>query len=178
MQLPDKNPREIVLSRISRAKELFEQYGQGLLKDPCLTDRLELFAAEIEKSKELMSKLNVPGTCSYCATSIKGGGCCGEQVATWFDPVLLLLNLLMGVPLQDKGYYEGSCIFLGKDGCTLKARYHFCVNYLCKRLIEMLGENGVEALRRQYGKELFLSWELEVCLGRMLPQHLLLTETS
>ncbi len=169
MQLSNKDPKEIVLSRISKANELFERYGQRLLKDNYLTERLALLAIEIEKSKNLMSELHVPETCSFCATRVKGGGCCGEQIATWFDPILLLLNLLMGVPLQNKGYYENSCIFLGRDGCTLKARYHFCVNYLCKRLIEMLGENGVNALKRQYGKELFLSWELEVYLKKLLP---------
>ncbi len=147
---------------VSLARNLYREFAATLFKEPGFIALLSRYAAEIEKSSNVMEEIGLPNICSFCATKIPGGGCCGSSVATWYDPLLLFINLMMDVGLQDDGYYEGCCRFLGRDGCTLKARYHFCVNYLCKRIYDAFDQKAIDLLRAQSGAELFAGWELEV----------------
>ena len=153
-----------VEKRVQLAKRLYSAHASKLLLDKGFCSLLKAYSREIEKSKRLMVEVGLPGLCSYCATKIPGGGCCGSHIATWYDPLVLLLNLFMDVEIPDKSYYKDSCRFLGKEGCALKARYHFCVNYLCKRIHEHLDEEKVSWLKAQSGAELFLAWKLELYL--------------
>ncbi len=153
-----------VEKNVQWARRLHEGYAQILLEDREFCALLASYSTEIERSRALMEELGLPGLCSYCATKIQGGGCCGSHIATWYDPIVLLLNLLMSVEIPEKSYYEDSCRFLGRDGCSLKARYHFCVNYLCTRIYQHLHENALTRLKSQSGRELFLSWQLELFL--------------
>ena len=166
----DKNISNI-LSAINEAEIIYNKLSPYLSQDNFFIQNLKKYEAEIEKSFKLMNKLELPRLCGYCATKIPGGGCCGEQIATWYDPILLSLNLFMGLRLQTKSYYDNSCIFLGRDGCTLKARYHFCVNYLCSRIYQALDEKDLQLLRSQYGKELFSSWQLEIFIKNLLKKN-------
>ncbi len=166
--MQDKDP---VLSLISKAQMLFQQLSPHLSKHNFFIQNLKKYKKEIQNSSSLMADLKLPELCSYCATKIPGGGCCGEKIASWYDPILLSLNLFMGIKLQTKSYYENSCIFLGKEGCTLKARYHFCVNYLCDHIYKMLDAKDIQLLKAQYGKELFLSWKLEIFIKDYLKKN-------
>ena len=153
-----------VEKNVHLARKLHAKYARILLEDGEFSVLLASYSTEIERSWALMEELGLPGLCSYCATKIQGGGCCGSHIATWYDPLVLLLNLLMSIEIQDKSYYADSCRFLGRDGCSLKARYHFCVNYLCTRIFQHLGEDDLLRLKSQSGRELFLSWRLELFL--------------
>jgi len=164
--MSEKSHREAlyVQQNVDKATELYEKFSKDILGDESFCRLLKDYEQEIEKSWSLMRDLGLPSLCSWCATQVKGGGCCGSHIATWYDPITLLLNLLMGVPLREKSYYEDSCRFLGKDGCTLKARYHFCVNYLCSRIYERFTPESIAKLKAQAGAELYLAWQLELLL--------------
>ncbi len=149
---------------LEKARRLYVDHSRVMSMDKTFSSLLSAYGHEIENSRVLMTALGLPELCSYCATEIPGGGCCGSHIATWYDPIVLLLNLLMDVEIQDKSYYKNCCRFLGREGCTLKARYHFCVNYLCPRIYKALDEEAVSRLKAQSGAELFLGWKLECYL--------------
>ncbi len=155
----------LVENSVQQARQLYKDYREKLMSESVFVTLLKNYSSEIERSSRLMVQAGLPDFCGYCATSIPGGGCCGEHIATWYDPHLLLLNMLMGIEIQDKSYYKDSCRFLGRNGCTLKARYHFCVNYLCQRIYEKFDKKAIESLRAQSGKELFACWQLELFLA-------------
>ncbi len=81
----------------------------------------------------MMQHSEIVNTCSACAQD-KAGSCCMQDVEEWYDPILLLINLLMGAKLPNFREIPGHCLFVGRNGCKLVAGYSFCVNYLCPRL--------------------------------------------
>ena len=165
----DENQR--VETSVKEAVTLYKRYANALMKESSFVSLLQKYSDEIHKSSQIMEDIGLPNFCSYCATNIPGGGCCGSHIATWYDPILLLINLLMEVKLQQKSYYEDCCRFLGKQGCTLKARYHFCVNYLCKGIYESFDKTLIDRLRAQSGRELFTGWEVELFIRDFLTQE-------
>lgn len=91
-----------------------------------------------------------------------------QDVEEWYDPVLLLINRLMGVEFPSSRELAGHCIFVGDKGCKLIARFPFCVNYLCPRLKDLLGTDETQHLMTVAGKELFSGWEAETHLYKWL----------
>ncbi len=165
------NESILIENNVKEARRLYEIYKKDLMSDPVFISLLKSYSSEIQKSNKLMEQMGLPGFCAYCAINVPGGGCCGEHIATWYDPFLLLLNMLMGVRIQDKSPYGDSCRFLGENGCTLKARYHFCVNYLCQHIYKRFDKRDIELLRIQSGRELFAGWKLELFLRNYLKKH-------
>ncbi len=150
-----------VLARIEKARSLYNKFSARILVLPGFDALLKGYREEIEKSRTVMSDLGLPAICTNCAVSIPGGGCCGPAVATWYDPVTLFLNILFHVEFPMEPYYPDSCLFLGRDGCLLLARYHFCVNYLCSRITDRLSPGELLRLTSQSGRELYAAWRLE-----------------
>jgi hypothetical protein len=148
--------------KIALAEYLWEKHGKDLAADSEIDRLLGLYRKEISKSYELMEKFGVVTECAICATQVPGGGCCGAGIEDWYDEFVLLLNLLLGrkIPSERLGG-EKDCLFLGPTGCQLFARHHFCINYLCSRIIDLLSPAELTALRAQSGRELFLCWQLE-----------------
>jgi hypothetical protein len=124
----------------------------------------------IDATNRLMHHGDIVKTCSACATE-KAGSCCMQDVEEWYDPVLLLINLLMGVEFPASRELSGHCIFVGNRGCKLIARYPFCVNYLCPRLKALLGPAQTQRLMTVAGKELFSGWEAERYILNWLNSH-------
>ncbi len=162
---------ETITDKIQKALNLFHEYSGVLVQHPVLADLMEAYQKAIQESWDLMNKLRIPATCHYCATQIPGGGCCGKGVDDWYDEYLLLINLLMGVTLPSERTLDDSCIFLGTEGCMLAARYHFCVNYLCRRITADITSHEEDRLKRTYGHELHLSWLIEKELRRVISSH-------
>ena len=148
--------------KIALAEYLWKKYGKDLAADSKIDRLLGLYRKEILRSYELMEKFGVVTECAMCATEIPGGGCCGAGIEDWYDEFVLLLNLLLGreIPSERLGG-EKDCLFLGPTGCQLFARHHFCINYLCSRITDLLSPAELTDLRAQSGKELFLCWQLE-----------------
>jgi hypothetical protein len=154
--------------KIALAGCLWKEHGRGLAADSEIDRLLGLYRNEISRSYELMERLGVVTECAMCATQVPGGGCCGAGIEDWYDEFVLLLNLLLGRKIPTERLGEKDCMFLGPAGCQLFARHHFCVNYLCPRITDLLSPAELSDLRAQSGKELFLCWELERILRTRL----------
>jgi hypothetical protein len=69
-----------------------------------------------------------------------------------------LINLLLDVPLPSGREIPETCFFVGRNGCKLRGRYAFCVNFLCPRLTQATKSGK---LLHSTGEELLCGWELE-----------------
>jgi hypothetical protein len=107
-----------------------------------------------------MKQSGVVRTCTVCAVDEKES-CCFNGVEDWYDTLLLLINLLMGVDLSTPRKVPEGCLFVGKNGCRLVARYHFCINYLCPKLKDRLDFSRRKNLMAVGGREILCGIELE-----------------
>jgi len=161
-----------IRDKIRLSRQLYLRFRDELGSDSELSALFREYEGAVAASWQAMEETGIPEICLRCATVDPGppkGGCCGRGVDDWYDPYLLLMNLLMGVDLADERTYPDCCIFLGSSGCTLKARFHFCVNYLCSRITDRLGPKALADLRACYGRELYLSWLIETRLRQFIP---------
>jgi hypothetical protein len=145
---------------IVRARDLFTEFGEGLTGDRTLTALLDRYEAAIGRTKKWMRDREVVAACSACAGE-RPGSCCFQGVEEWYDAVMLLVNLLLGVELDGPPELPDHCRFVGENGCRLSARHAFCVNYLCPSLQSALGPASVKAFARVAGEELSCGWETE-----------------
>ncbi len=147
----------MVAQGINKAKAFHETYGSALRGDERVQALLDDYRKAIARTYEAMAEGGVLKACSQCAQG-PAGSCCFEGVEDWYDPVLLLINLLMDVPLPSQREIPKACFFVGQGGCKLRGRYAFCVNFLCPKL--NAGREDGELLRAT-GEELLCGWELE-----------------
>lgn len=154
--------------KIALAEYLWEKYGTYIAADREINQLLGLYKKVILRSHELMEKFGVVAGCTICATQVPGGGCCGAGIEDWYDEFMLLLNLLLEKKIPTERLGEKDCLFLGPTGCQLFARHHFCINYLCSRITDLLSPAELIALSAQSGKEIFLCWQLERLLRTKL----------
>jgi hypothetical protein len=152
-----------ILIDISRARTLFERLRHVLGQQPEWFRLLSRCGEAIDATQGLMQKMGVTAACTVCAGQGLGS-CCFEGIEEGYDPVLLLINLLAGADLPDAREIPGSCFFVGREGCKLRARYYFCLHYFCPTLQEELGPVTKQELLRAVGRELASCWELERAL--------------
>jgi hypothetical protein len=131
-----------------------------MLADADLKTMLDAYTGAIEGTQRAMAVTGVVAGCTDCAGK-KPGGCCFQGVEEWYDPVLLLINFLLGVDIPDTPVVPGGCLFAGPRGCQLRARYSFCINYLCPAIQEFLSEDETAALLKAAGEELGKGLEME-----------------
>ncbi|EFK10686.1 conserved hypothetical protein [delta proteobacterium NaphS2] len=155
--------KEIVFTHIERARTLYRRRGEEILFIPEMRKRLKSYDEAIENTQKRMRQAGVVKFCGLCAA--KTGSCCFKEVETWYDPVLLLINYLMGVDLPHSRELRDQCLFLGNEGCRLRARYAFCLNYFCPSLKLELGSVSLHAALAAVGHELAAGWELERALS-------------
>jgi hypothetical protein len=154
----------IVSNRVQGALRLYQANKEGLLAMPDMQRLLCRYDSAIENTQETMEQTGVAAACGLCAE--KTGSCCFEEVETWYDPVLLLINLLLKAELPRSRQIPGQCLFLGDKGCRLRARYAFCLNYFCPTLKTRLGSGVMNITLAAVGQELAAGWELEQSLYR------------
>ena len=150
-----------IFEKIRRAYEMNSLVQEASEKHAQLNQLLDLYREELKKSRDLMLQLEVSSCCASCATRTDGSGCCGNGIEDWYDEVLLLINLLLGCDIPQERIRDNACLFLGNEGCSLLARYHFCVNYLCGHITKKLSPQQLRILQAQYGRELSTAWEIE-----------------
>lgn len=161
---------ETTLAEIGRAKELFAAYGQRLGDDERLGEMLAAYQREIAATWRTFAGSRVVELCAACAGADQIS-CCFDGAEYWFDRHLLLINLMMGVELPTERWAEGQCLFVGPDGCRLKARFAICINFFCPDLRQRIGSQELLRLRRQGGREVLAGLELEEALRRWLAQN-------
>ena len=154
--------KDIVFTHIEKARTLYRRWGKEILIMPEMRKRLESYDDAIENTQKRIRQAGVVGSCGLCAA--KTGSCCFREVETWYDPVLLLINYLMDVDLPHSRAIRDQCLFLGNEGCRLRARYAFCLNYFCPQLKLEMGSVSLHATLAAVGHELAAGWELERAL--------------
>lgn len=165
--LPLSDPDAAISRMVEHANALYDRFGRDLRSDPEIRALVGAYNQAIERSGARMIDLGVVETCTDCAT--KGpGSCCFPGIESGYDPVLLLVNTLMGCPPPDAREVESSCFFVGPKGCKLKGRYYFCLQYLCPRLEDLLGPLRAHDLLATIGEELAAGWRLEQAVRRRI----------
>ena len=143
-----------------QAKTLYDRFSADLVEDRTVNNCLNEYRKHIDATSSVMHHADIVKTCSACATG-KAGSCCMHDVEEWYDPILLLINLLMEVEFPAFREIPGHCFFVGSHGCKLLARYAFCVNYLCPTLKDLLGPSQTRDIMAVAGQELFSGWNTE-----------------
>jgi len=159
----------VIVREIHRGKALFTRYGDTLRKEEKVVGLLDKYRQAIEGTRTSMSRMGITEACTACA--VAKGSCCFAGVEGWYDPILLLMNLLLGVEVPTHGEIEGTCLFVGQHGCKLLARHSFCVNYLCPSLKSLLGESSVNRFLMEAGEEIHWGWELERLLRNWVAKN-------
>jgi len=149
----NKSPSSPIQQKIDHAQHLYKVCGDSLRQDPSIYALLRKLRDCIENTNQSMLSLGVATECKNCEEK-EGGSCCGAGIENNYDPILLLINLLLGCPLQNHEPIANSCYFLGKKGCKLTARHVICVNYICEKLQRKLTREELVALQTSAGEEL------------------------
>lgn len=153
--------------KIEEARALYEAWSDRLRRDDRIRALLTLLEQKVHASMQAMRALRVVQACKWCEEQ-EGGSCCGAGIENRYDPLQLLINLLLEVSLPDRQRYQDSCYFLDTDGCSLKARHVLCVNYLCRKIKESLSKDELEALQTIVGEELDTGFALHEAIRREL----------
>ncbi len=151
--------------KIGEARSLYQAWSDRLWSDARVRDLLERMEERVQASMRTMWALRIVQACKWCEEQ-EGGSCCGAGIENRYDPIQLLINLLLDVSLPDTQKFPDSCYFLDTDGCCLQARHVLCVNYLCKRLEERLSPEELGTLQRTVGEELETGFALHEALRR------------
>jgi len=144
----------------SLAIRIHSSCGSLLCADRTLAALLESYRRAIRNTWACMERENVTKACAECAARAPGS-CCFCGVEEWYDPLLLLINILLGLELPLSREVPECCLFLGPGGCRLLARHSFCVNYLCPDLKARIKAEPVSRLGAIAGEEISCGWELE-----------------
>jgi hypothetical protein len=125
----------IVWEHMEEALTLYREHGERILAISEMRRLLDRYHAPIENTQDAMQQAGVAAACGLYAEQI--GSCCFQEVETWYDRILLLINLLLAADLPRSRYLPGQCLFLGKGGCRLRARYSSCLNYFCRNSLAL-----------------------------------------
>ena len=164
-------PADILQREIYRAQTLCARFGSALGTDCDVQAALNGYREAISKTRGLMLDVGVEAGCRRCAEE-NNGSCCFHSMEEHIEHMLLLINLLWGEDLPGKREVPDHCWFLGRHGCKLFARYHFCVNYFCADLKSRLLPAQWKTLLATVGTELSAGWHAEHVLGRWLGARL------
>ena len=148
-----------IKEKIEWAEACYLKYKDRFVKDPEILGLIHRLKKAIYASRNEMLKIGMVDECRECEE--KGGGsCCGAGMEDWYDAVILLINLLLGIELPKTRYDPASCLFLGPNGCLLLAREVVCINYLCNKIVEHIDAKKIASLREKEGVELELLFVL------------------
>lgn len=153
-------PAPTVQHEIFRAQLLCARFGLALGNDHSVHAALDDYLKAIRNTRGLMLDMGMQAGCGVCANK-NSGSCCFHGMEDNFDYLLLLINLLWGQDVPVARELPGHCLFLSRHGCKLVARYHFCVNYFCADLKNLLRSAQWKVLLAAVGAELSAGWEAE-----------------
>jgi hypothetical protein len=123
-----------VPQKLSCARRLYEQYGTELLTLPGMREKLRNLEVLSQALQLQMASMAMYSLCKACAEKA-GGGCCSAYMANETDALLLLLNMLLGVEVTSQRDDAFECCYLGPQGCTLRVKPIFCLNYNCHHIL-------------------------------------------
>ena len=156
---------------IQQANDLFERFGEGILRDETCRHLLAAYRKSIEETWETMKTIGVVTTCIACSGK-NTAGCCFYGVEEWYDETLLFINRLLGVKIPESREIDKRCLFVGQTGCKLLARYFFCINYLCDELKAMMNPLDRKHLMAVSGKEISSGIQVEQAIRKWIAANL------
>jgi len=159
-----------IRSEIDKAESIFAFHGEVMALDAGISSLVADYLEAISETGTAMERMGVVKACTACAARCPGG-CCFTGIEDGYDHILLTANLLLGGSLPRHGELPGCCLFVGSKGCTLIARYCFCLNYFCPDLMKSLEGAQVKTLLTTVGIELAIGWKLEKAVRDWLLPH-------
>ncbi|MFN3480052.1 MAG: hypothetical protein ACK415_06660 [Thermodesulfovibrionales bacterium] len=154
---------------ISLAEKTLEKNRETFLKDHHLISLIEGLKAAIEHSEIERLKTGVAAECARCG--VLNNDCCGRGIELRYSRELLLINLLLDVNLPTSRHNENSCYFLTPEGCCLKARDVFCINFLCRKITDRIPPERLLLLREFEGEMLEIIFRLEERIKMLLSKQ-------
>jgi len=160
-----------VPQKLSCARRLYEQCGTDLLTLPGMRDKLHNLEVLSQTLQRQMASMLMYTLCKACAEKA-GGGCCSAYMANETDAVLLLLNMLLGVTVTSQRDDSFECCFLGPQGCTLRVKPIFCLNYNCHHILT--GNNS--AVLKNLEKAASAVLLEQTAVEKILIEHILISK--
>jgi hypothetical protein len=154
-------------AKIDWANHCYEREKSRLLSDQKLAQLLDALKQAAHRSRENMLRTGIVDCCRECEEK-EGGSCCGAGLEKHYSGMLLLINRLLGVALPLVQEESSSCFFLSPTGCGLLARHVLCINYVCTKITSRIKPDELAALRDAEGEEIFLLFQLNEKLKRMI----------
>jgi hypothetical protein len=156
-------------TKLLMAHRLFQDNGEALCSIPLIRQGLVSLEQQAQAVQELMTTLDFSPLCSRCAIK-SGGGCCSVYMADENDAVLLLINLLAGnlVSIQKDDDFE--CYLLGPQGCTLRFKPIFCLNYNCHAIKMHIDADILSSYLSASAQLLQKQWQVETLILTYLVQ--------
>ena len=122
-----------IKDQICLAEKVFVACQDQLAEDAVVQGLLARLRRAIRDTQTRLEEAGYPAICARCALEEKEC-CCGVGMELDYDMPILLINLLLGEKLPHEAEAESQCFFLGKLGCRLIARQHFCSKHFCSKL--------------------------------------------
>ena len=156
-----------VEKKIAWARAVYEEWGKALLQEKGLTELINRLKSAVAASRREMAGTGIVEICTRCDRD-EGGSCCGEGLEYRYDGWIILINLLMGVSIPRQRLRQGSCFFLGEEGCVLLARHVICINYLCRKITGPMEPASLTTLRETEEEEIKILFILHEEIKRVL----------
>jgi hypothetical protein len=122
-----------VSSKMENAHRLHRELGSRLRADQEIQKSLDHLVHLEKKVAEAMRSMSMFEVCAECGGQ-PTGGCCSAKMANETDAMLLLINLSAGFEVGRERDDDYECCFLGPQGCSLKFKPIYCLNYLCRQI--------------------------------------------
>lgn len=146
--------------KFSEARRIFAHLQEQQKVDPSLLAELEALRGNCQLLADQMTAMQMGPLCSACA-SRPGGGCCSAYMADNTDSIQILINLLLGIRIEQPQPAEDDCCFLGSHGCLFMAKPIFCLNYNCSHIASGSDPEALALLEHLTGKVLCQQTRIE-----------------
>ncbi len=166
-----------IAERVLWAESFFREYGTLFFENEKITALLRTFRAATEEATRTMDGIGVVDLCRKCDLE-EGGSCCGRGLENKYDGWLLLINRLLQVSLPLARQQPEGCLFLGEEGCLLKARHVICINYMCRKITENIQPAALGTLREMEGREIDTLFILKEAVKGLVKEWRKTQETS
>jgi len=149
--------------KLAEAKSLLAYLQEQEKIDASLLAEIAALRSGCQRLAEQMTSMQLGPLCSACA-SRPGGGCCSAYMADNTDSIQILINLLLGIGIEQREPADSDCCFLGPQGCLFMAKPIFCLNYNCSHIVAKSDSETLARLEHLTGKVLSQQTRIESML--------------
>lgn len=157
--------------KLTQARRLFAELTDRVTDSQSLAEELKQLSRQREKLDAQMASMAMGPQCSACAAR-PGGGCCSALMADNTDAIQILINLLLGVIVEQQPDSGDHCCFLGPQGCLFAVKPIFCLNYNCSHILDTAEGGQLDALYRRVAAVLRQQTRVESLLLEFLRERL------